>query len=299
MTTDDPRVRDAIAAYFESINGEDFERLESLFHDDAELIAPGGGPRRGLEAVGSYYRDALRPYPVHRDEPTREVYAGDTVIVEIHFEGALASGRPLEFDAVDVFDFRDGRIARLSSWYDSQRVIAALLEAAAGGTVDGAGMAQLTAARRRWAFGQVRRGAAFRLGGGCWLSLADGARDGTIVGRALLLDLPAGVRVDPDALDAAAERQGVEPRPGDVLLVRTGGDAHGSAPLGDWIAARALAAVATDGPALDGGGRVPLGAHWALDELAEDAAGRGAWDGLLVSAPARGDRGAANAVVFR
>jgi len=44
-------------------------------------------------------------------------------VVEIRFAGALASGARVAFDAVDVFDIDDGgRIARLSSWYDSHAV---------------------------------------------------------------------------------------------------------------------------------------------------------------------------------
>jgi hypothetical protein len=50
--------------------------------------------------------------------------------VEIHFSGALASGIPLEFDAVDVFDFDDdGLIVRLTSWYDSHAVRSSLKRA--------------------------------------------------------------------------------------------------------------------------------------------------------------------------
>jgi ketosteroid isomerase-like protein len=123
--------RAAIAGYFAAINGEDWDALADLFHDDAELRAPGTAPRLGGAAVATYFRDALAPYPVHRDEPTREIYAGDVVTVEIHFEGTLAGGGTLAFDAVDVFDLLDGRIHRLSSWYDSHYVRGLMREATA------------------------------------------------------------------------------------------------------------------------------------------------------------------------
>ena len=43
--------------------------------------------------------------------------------VEIHFTGRLENGAPIEFDAVDVFDLDDeGRIVKLTSWYDSHAV---------------------------------------------------------------------------------------------------------------------------------------------------------------------------------
>jgi hypothetical protein len=58
--------------------------------------------------------------------------SGRTATVEIHFKGALASGAEIEFDAVDVFDFDDdGKITRLSSWYDSHAVRQMLRQARA------------------------------------------------------------------------------------------------------------------------------------------------------------------------
>ena len=51
------------------------------------------------------------------------ILAESTATVEITFTGALESGERMEFDAVDVFDFDEsGKIARLSSWYDSHAV---------------------------------------------------------------------------------------------------------------------------------------------------------------------------------
>jgi ketosteroid isomerase-like protein len=298
--TDDPRIRSAIRTYFEAINAEQWDRLAALFHDDAELHAPGTAPRVGGAAVASYYDDALRPYPVHRDEPTRELYAGDTVTVEIHFEGTLANGRRMAFDAVDVFDFRDGRIARLSSWYDSQRVVAALVEAVAAGAGDeAAGLAALTPARRRHAFARVRRAAAFRLGDGHWTALDRDGPDAVITGRAVLIDLPASGPLDADALDAAAAGQGVPLRAGDVALLHAGGRAVAAPGLADWALRHGLAAVASDGPALSAGPHVAAGAGFALDALAADTAARGVRDGLFVSLPGAADPAPAHAVVFR
>lgn len=123
----DERHRAAIEAYFAGINGERYEQVAALFAPDGELIAPGIEPRHGHEAIASYFAAALGPYPEHLDDPTRMIFAGDTVTVEIHYTGRLASGFALEFDAVDVFDFdAAGLIRRLSSWYDSHAVRARL-----------------------------------------------------------------------------------------------------------------------------------------------------------------------------
>ncbi len=112
-----------LAAYFDGMNSERYDRVAGLFTPDARLKAPGADWVQGTDAVEGYYRAALGPYPDHRDEPTRTIIADHVATVEIHFQGALASGIPLEFDAVDVFDFDDdGRITQLSSWYDSHAV---------------------------------------------------------------------------------------------------------------------------------------------------------------------------------
>jgi ketosteroid isomerase-like protein len=44
--------------------------------------------------------------------------SGDSATIEVHFQGVAHDGREIEFDAVDVFDLEEGRIRRLSNWYD-------------------------------------------------------------------------------------------------------------------------------------------------------------------------------------
>jgi ketosteroid isomerase-like protein len=115
--------REATEAYFDAINGERYDEVARLFAADGVLCAPGTKPRVGHDEIADYFRAALAPYPDHRDDPTRIVVADRTVTVEIHFSGKVANGAPLEFDAVDVFDYDDeGLIVKLTSWYDSHRV---------------------------------------------------------------------------------------------------------------------------------------------------------------------------------
>jgi ketosteroid isomerase-like protein len=121
----DERARHApvLEAYFDRLNQEDYQGVGDLFAPNGELSAPGAGTLHGGSAVAAYLVAALRPYPEHLDQPTRFVYAGATVTVEIRFIGRTADGDPVEFDAVDIFDFDEhGAIARLTSWYDSHAV---------------------------------------------------------------------------------------------------------------------------------------------------------------------------------
>jgi uncharacterized protein (TIGR02246 family) len=112
----------AITEYFRAINDEDWDALASLWVDDAELRVVAARPRFGRDDVLTYYPKALAPYPKHHDDPVRVSVAGDVVTVEIRFTGATADDRPIEFDAVDVFDMRDGKLWKMSSWFNIEDV---------------------------------------------------------------------------------------------------------------------------------------------------------------------------------
>jgi ketosteroid isomerase-like protein len=114
--------RVVVQDYFAAINADRFADLEPLWHPAGELHAVGAPARIGRAAVLAHFPAVLAAYASHDDRVTRWIEAGDTVVTEIHFTGELRDGRPVEFDAVDVFDLRDGAIMRLSSWYDSLAV---------------------------------------------------------------------------------------------------------------------------------------------------------------------------------
>jgi ketosteroid isomerase-like protein len=121
------RHADSVRAYFAGINAERFDDVAALFAEDGELRAPGTEPLRGRDAIAGYFAAALAPYPDHFDDPVRTLFSGDSVTVEIHYTGRHTSGMPIEFDAVDVFDFdANDKIRKLTSWYDSYSVRAAL-----------------------------------------------------------------------------------------------------------------------------------------------------------------------------
>jgi kynurenine formamidase len=152
---------------------------------------------------------------------------------------------------------------------------------------------------------------------------------GSMVGRGVLLDIPRsqgvpwlepGTAIGAADLDRAAGQAGVEIRPGDFVLVRTGnitqvrsrgswGDyAGGPAPgLGlnaiDWVAGHEIAAVATDTWGMEVlPNETPdvfqplhivfivhlglwVGEIWDLDPLADDCAGDGVYEFLFCGPP--------------
>ncbi|MEU8802949.1 nuclear transport factor 2 family protein [Spirillospora sp. NPDC048819] len=117
---------DVVDRYFAAVNSEDWRGLRDLFTEHAVLTATGARTRHGRDDVGSYYPRVLSGYAEHLDLPVRRLDCGSTTVVEISFAGRRVDGRPVAFDAVDLFDLVDGRIARLASWYDTAAVAAML-----------------------------------------------------------------------------------------------------------------------------------------------------------------------------
>ena len=114
---------DIVDKYFASVNSEDWELMARLWHADARIDAVGfRAPIVGRDAIVAYFPKVLAGYSEHVDTPTRTLAAGNTRVVEIHFEGRLHNGVDVRFEALDVFDFTDGLISRLSTWYDTKRV---------------------------------------------------------------------------------------------------------------------------------------------------------------------------------
>ena len=158
---------------------------------------------------------------------------------------------------------------------------------------------------------------------------------GPLVGRGVLLDiarwrgveaLGGGEAIEPDELDACAAAQGVEPRAGDVVLVRTGWQRlfhqgpeararyYASEPgptgaCGAWFRERDIVALGADNPGVEvvTSWSAPLPLHRAviwgcggyllefleLDELAADRV----YEFLFVAAPLRIDGGVGSPLV--
>ena len=112
----------AVISYFDALNDEDWDGFGIIWAEDASVHAVGARPRHGVGEVLDLYKKIFEHWPRHVDIPGRTFIDGDTVTVEVHFVGTTDEGRDVEFDAIDVIDLEDGRIKRITTWYDTARV---------------------------------------------------------------------------------------------------------------------------------------------------------------------------------
>ncbi len=110
---------ETVRRYFHCLDTEDWEQMRELWHERGSMRAVGARPRDGIEEVMDLFPRLFVPWVRHEDAPTRVISAGDTITVEVTFTGATRDGREVSFDAIDVFDLSDGRIERLTNWYDT------------------------------------------------------------------------------------------------------------------------------------------------------------------------------------
>jgi ketosteroid isomerase-like protein len=113
--------------YFEFANTEQWDRLATVFTEDATYRTPGARPRSGREDVAAFYPKAFSAWAQHQDTPGELIVDGDRVACEITFTGTTHGGTYVTFDCVDIFQLRDGKIATLSTWYDLDPVRKAML----------------------------------------------------------------------------------------------------------------------------------------------------------------------------
>jgi ketosteroid isomerase-like protein len=115
-------VKELVEAYFAAINGDDFAGLAGVLAPDVEIHTVGAPPAVGREAALAHFSAVLAGYEAHRDEVTRWIVAADAIVCEIAFTGRLRAGRPVVFDALDVFDGGAGGLTRIGTWYDTRAV---------------------------------------------------------------------------------------------------------------------------------------------------------------------------------
>ena len=113
-------MREVVLRYFKNLDTENWEDMARIWHEDGKLRAVGARPRDDRDGVIQYFSKLFTPWPEHEDRPVRLVISerDQTVLAEVTFTGRTAAGKQVVFEAIDVFDLEDGRIKKLSNWYD-------------------------------------------------------------------------------------------------------------------------------------------------------------------------------------
>ena len=116
-------VRDLIERYNAAWNAQDLDTIDELHHPDVVFQNHTAGERaEGADAVREHIAAIFANWPDLRFRGRGELRAGDDFVVSGWTASATTKdGERLEWDGVDVFPFRDGKIARKDVWSNSHR----------------------------------------------------------------------------------------------------------------------------------------------------------------------------------
>ena len=117
-------------------NEREFDEVAGLMAADGEIVLVGSGTRFvGPEGSIDFSRMWADGFPDGKVTIDRTVAAGDTVVVEHTGKGTHtgtlrgpagdipATGRSVTLQLCDVHDIRDGKIRRVSSYFDSASLL--------------------------------------------------------------------------------------------------------------------------------------------------------------------------------
>ena len=105
-----------LAAFSDAWNRHDVDALMTFMTDDCVFETANGadawGTRHvGREAVRAAFESAWKNFPDAQWRDGRHFVAGDRGVSEWLFTGTAADGTRVEANGVDLFTFRDGKIA--------------------------------------------------------------------------------------------------------------------------------------------------------------------------------------------
>jgi steroid delta-isomerase-like uncharacterized protein len=124
---------------YDGWNERAFDEIADYTTDDSELVIVGTGDVfKGREGALKYNKNWAEGFPDGRITVDNTLAAGDTVVVEFSGRGTHtgtlrtsmgdipATGKSLTLHLCDVLEFRDGKIVRQRSYFDSGSMMAQL-----------------------------------------------------------------------------------------------------------------------------------------------------------------------------
>ncbi len=114
MTT--PVTTATLEAFSDAWNRHDIDALMGFMHEDCVFLTAAGneacGTRHaGTAAVRKAFAAAWEAVPDAQWRNGRHMVAGDHGTSQWTFTGTAADGSRIEVDGIDVFEFKDGKIA--------------------------------------------------------------------------------------------------------------------------------------------------------------------------------------------
>lgn len=104
-----------VKAYLDGFRTTNRVQILACLTEDVEWVLPGFFHTRGKPDFASHIVDqGFEPHPAITVDRLFET--GDTVIVEGHVESKRTDGSQLQIAFCDIFDMRDGKIQRLTSY---------------------------------------------------------------------------------------------------------------------------------------------------------------------------------------
>ena len=122
-----PTSEDVVRAYFDALNGRDYERAAAAFSDDCEFVSVASGARfTGTQSMLHGLKEFAEAFPDWTVEVANVVAAGAHIAAEwtttgTHegmFRGEAPTGIRFRRDGCAVAEVEDGRIVRYRDYYD-------------------------------------------------------------------------------------------------------------------------------------------------------------------------------------
>ena len=114
-------------SYFEALAARDPEAIVSHWHEDGVDDVVPLGVKRGRQEIEQMFREMFAAAPDLETTVTRIVAGEKEAAVEWRmrgtfngapFQGIEPTGRPLELRGLDMLEIEDGKIARITGYYD-------------------------------------------------------------------------------------------------------------------------------------------------------------------------------------
>jgi|TARA_B000000532_G_C18845629_1_gene397107 hypothetical protein len=118
--------------FFAAMVSGDLDSIESMFHDDVSMTDHGNGMTSdGVEANMNDVRNWKNTFSDMNISAVRHIESGNTVVTEMRMQGTNtgemempdgsklpATGKKVDFQGVQVVEFKDGKMYKGSQYYN-------------------------------------------------------------------------------------------------------------------------------------------------------------------------------------